>query len=127
MNVFLGTMRKIALGGIVVLILSLILKGIFPSGNMRIYLLSCIPGYLLFTFFTWLSAKSTISALSDKFQEDLPSDNFLITLLKALLLDMLSPVTSFFGLFGSLSAKWFIFISTYVIVGAYVLIWFKLF
>ncbi|MBP5261766.1 MAG: hypothetical protein J6Z43_06545 [Clostridiales bacterium] len=124
MNAFLGTIRKIALGGIVILVLSLILKGGLPSGLLRTFLLCCPIGYVVFVFFTWLHGKATIDDVSDEYGVSLPSPNLILTFFKAILFDVFSPITTLFGLFGEWSNKWYLLISTYVIIGAYVFIWF---
>lgn len=126
MNLFLATIRKIAIGGIIILILSLILKHSLPSGKLGVYVLVCIPVYLLFAFFTWLNGKIAVSNFADEYQVDLPDPNFLVTFFKGILFDVFSPVTTIFALFGDLSTKFIIFISTYIILGAYVLVWFFL-
>lgn len=124
MNVFLAILRRIALGGIVLLVLSLVLKGALPTGKLGIFLIACPFAYLILQFFSWLSAKHIADDISDELGIDIESNNYFVTLLRGLVIDIFSPVIVLFTLFKDTSVKWIMFISTYVIILAYVGIWF---
>lgn len=124
MNVFLSTLRRIALGGIVVLILSLVLKGELASGYFSLFLICSPLLYLLFVFFTWLKARHSTRSISKEMGIDIPSNNYIVTLLRGLFIDITSPIGTIIQLFGKMSTRVISFVITYVIVAAYVCVWF---
>ena len=124
MNVFLAALRRIALGGIVVMILSLVLKGELASGYLSLFLICSPLLYLLFAFFTWLKAKRSTKAISKQTGMDIPSNNYLVTLFRGLVIDVISPITTIVQLFGKMGTKVIMFVVTYVIIAIYVCVWF---
>ena len=114
MNVFLAILRRIALGGIVLLVLSLVLKGSLPAGKLGYFCIACPFVYLILQFFSWLSAKHITDEISDELGIDIESNNYYI----------FSPLIVIFTLFKDTSVKWVMFIATYAIILAYVGIWF---
>ncbi len=124
MNVFLSILRRISLGGFIILILSLVLKGGIPKGYLGWFLLLSPVLYLLFMFFTWLSAKHTTEDIEEMLGVDLESNNYGVTLARGLGIDLISPIGVIVGLFKDSSTKVVMFVSTYIIILAYVVIWF---
>ena len=124
MNVFLAILRRIALGGIVLLVLSLVLKGSLPAGKLGYFCIACPFVYLILQFFSWLSAKHITDEISDELGIDIESNNYFVTLLRGLIIDIFSPLIVIFTLFKDTSVKWVMFIATYAIILAYVGIWF---
>ncbi len=124
MNVFLAILRRIALGGIVILVLSLVLKGAIPAGNLGKFCIACPFVYLILQFFSWLSAKHMTDEISEELGIDIESNNYFVTLLRGLIIDIFSPLIVIFTLFKDTSVKWVMFIATYVIILAYAGIWF---
>ena len=124
MNLFLGSFRRLALGGVVLLALSLAIKGGLPDVPWNWILLASPLAYLLFMFFTWLSAKSSTKVISDQVGVDIPTKSFFATLARGLFIDITSPIGSVVRLFGNISTRFASCIITYVIIAACVCIWF---
>ena len=124
MNLILNILRRITLGGTVLLILSLVLKGGLPSGDLGIFFLICPLLYLLFVFFTWLSAKHSTAHISELTGMDIPSNNYFVTLFRGLAIDIVSPIGTIIDLFKDSSTKIVALITTYIIILAYAVIWF---
>lgn len=124
MNVFLATLRRIALGGTVLLILSLALKGALPSGYWEIILLVSPLLYLVFMFFTWLKIKRSTKAISEQVGTSIPTKGYFGSLLRALFIDITSPIGVIIDLFRKSSAKVPMFIVTYLIIAACAAAWF---
>ncbi len=123
MNALLGFLREIALGGVVVLVLYIVLKGEIPSGYALALFASPVL-YLLFVFFTYLKAKSFTEKFNDQYGVEIPSNGYGKTLLRSFPIDIFSPIGSIIGLFKDQSNKVLVFILTYVVVAGYVALWF---
>ena len=106
MNFFLATLRHIALGGIIASIVTLL-----PG-----FLIIWIPLYLIFMFFSYLSAKNTADKLSEELGVDIPHNNYFKTLIRGIGIDLLSPISAITGLFKDGSYKVANFIITYLII-----------
>ena len=79
---------------------------------------------MILQFFSWLSAKHITDEISDELGIDIESNNYFVTLLRGLIIDIFSPLIVIFTLFKDTSVKWVMFIATYAIILAYVGIWF---
>lgn len=124
MNVFLAAFRRISLGGIVLLILSIALKGGLPAGNLKIALLLSPLIYIIAAFFTWLSVKHMTDYVNDELGTVIPSNSFVTSLFRGLVIDIVSPIGVLVGLFGDMSTRVIMFVITYVIILACVGVWF---
>ncbi len=124
MNLFLGSFRKTSLGGIVLLVLTLVLKGTLPDAPWNWILLATPLIYLLFMFFTWLSARNSAKAISDQVGVDIPAKSFFATLARGFFLDITSPIGDIIRLFGKISTRFVSCVITYVIIAVCVCVWF---
>lgn len=105
-NLVLGIFRRMALGGIIVSIATLL------PGLLLIF----IPLYILLMFFSWLSAKSSTKKINQALGVDIPSNNFFVTLVKGFFIDIASPIGVIIDLFKDLKYKVASFIFTYLIL-----------
>ena len=104
MNALLAGFRRFALGGI---ILSLLQKNIGLA-------LIALALYLLLMFFTWLKAKHSADSISEELGVNIPSNSYLKTLFRGLLIDLVSPIGVIIGLFKKQKNKVIMLILTYV-------------
>ncbi len=124
MTGFLGIMRRFSLGGVIVLILSIVLRGGVPSGYWGIFLMATPILYLLFSVFSWINVNHTVHRVSSKLDVDLPSQNFISYFFRALILDLFSPILLIIQLFGDLKWRFVVFIFSYIVYAFYVYLWF---
>ena len=116
MLVFLGIMRRINLGAPIVLLLALILKHKAPVWFVLVCLLLSIPGYALFVFFTSKYLKTELFNFlsNDKYINE--DHSYFSTLWKCIIIDVFSPITFFVDFYGGFIGKLITFISTYVTI-----------
>ncbi|MCR5383794.1 MAG: hypothetical protein K6E72_04020 [Saccharofermentans sp.] len=115
MNALLAGLRRFSLGGI---ILSLLQKN-FGFAIIALAL------YLLFMFFTWLKAKHFTESISEGLGVEIPTNNYLIYLIRGLLIDLVSPIGVIIGLFKNQKNKVLMLILTYVAFIASIIVFVK--
>lgn len=124
MNLFVMVLRRIAFGGMVILILSLVLRGGLPENHtISIFLIVSPLLYLLFSFFSWMSAKKMTEEFSVMLDEDIPSNNYLVTVIRGLVIDLVSPIGVIVNLFSGKGSGVAGLVFTYAIIVAYVCLW----
>ena len=125
MNTFLGILRQLSLGGIVLSVLSLCLGSSFSVQVSIIAVVVFCLLYLLFVLFTWLKINRTIGAVSRQYNQDIPKKNYFSVLIRGLGLDIISPITVIIDLISKKkSNRWILFVSTYIIIVLCVVLWF---
>ena len=125
MNVFFFLLRRIALGGTVLLILSFVLKGGLPTEpNIRYALIVSPVLYLVFVLFTYLKVKHSTGRISEEVGVDISYNNYFVTLFRSFFIDLFSPIGVIIGLFGDMETKVQMFFITYLVVLASVGVWF---
>ena len=125
MNAFLGTMRHLFLGAIIVSLLSIVVNGQgILSSIMPLVLICATVLYLLFMFFSWLQVNANIKKMAQQFGQNFPKKSFISVFFRGLFWDITSPVGVIVNLFKKKNSPVFMFISTYIIIASYVVLWF---
>ena len=108
MSAILGGLRVFALYG---LIWSLLRKDFLIA-------IIAIGLYLLFMLFTWLKANHITQSVSEELGVEIPTNNYLIFLIRGLFLDLVAPISVIIDLFRKKKFKILNFIITFVAVFA---------
>lgn len=124
MALFLATLRRISLGGIIVLIISLFLRKPIPQKQFYILLAGLIIAYLFFMFITWIRTRKSVDEFSEQYGMDIPKNGFVKTLFRGIVLDVLSPIVAIVDMFRQRENKVLNLFTTYIIVLGYLAIWF---
>ena len=127
MLAFLGIMRRIHLGWFIVLLLSLILKHKASVWFVVICIFVSIPFYFLLVLFTHLYCKNELNFYLERglmgSMLDTSGKKYFSSFLMCIVLDVFSPILCFTSYFGGFKGKLISFISTYVTILFYYIVY----
>lgn len=126
MNYIIAIVRRTLLGGIISLILLISYKGKSPVGYSGAYLILCPLLYLFFVFITYLKAKLFTNKMSQEMNTKIQNNSYILTLLKAIILDLLSPILVFVDLIRRQNHSVIKLIVEFLIILFYIVLWFDL-